>query len=46
VASDDHAAKAVACGLSMQLAMTDVNLRLAAKDGVQIEMASASTPAA
>ena len=38
IASDDHAAKAVACGLAMQLAMTDVNQRLMAKDGVQLEM--------
>ncbi|HXJ79893.1 MAG TPA: adenylate/guanylate cyclase domain-containing protein [Candidatus Methylomirabilis sp.] len=36
--SDDHAAKAVACGLAMQLAMTDVNQRLAGRDGVQLEM--------
>src|SRR5262249_2522327 len=34
----DHAAKAVACGLAMQLAMTDVNQRLAEKDAVQLEM--------
>ncbi len=38
VACDDHAAKAVACALGMQLAMTDVNRRLAAKDDVQLEM--------
>jgi adenylate cyclase len=38
VASDDHAAKAVACGLAMQLAMTDVNQRLAAQDGAPLEM--------
>src|SRR6266446_9972278 len=38
VACHDHAAKAVACGLAMQLAMTDVNQRLAAKAGVQLEM--------
>ena len=38
VTADDHAAKAVACGLAMQLAMTDVNERLAAKNGVQLEM--------
>jgi class 3 adenylate cyclase len=33
----DHAARAVACGLSMQLAMTEINQRLT-KDGVQLEM--------
>jgi adenylate cyclase len=38
VACDDHAAKAVGCGLGMQLAMADVNERLLAKDGVQLEM--------
>jgi len=38
VASSDHAAKAVACGLAMQLAMADVNSRLAEKNGVQLEM--------
>jgi adenylate cyclase len=38
IASDDHPAKAVACGLAMQLAMADVNQRLMAKDGVQLEM--------
>jgi class 3 adenylate cyclase len=38
VASHDHAAKAVACGLAMQLAMADVNGRLAAKNGIQLEM--------
>jgi adenylate cyclase len=38
VPCDDHAARAVACGLGMQLAMTDVNHRLAAKHGVQLEM--------
>src|SRR5262249_51920911 len=37
VACDDHPAKAVACGLAMQLAMTDVNQRLA-KHGVELEM--------
>src|SRR5262249_48622092 len=37
VAVHDHAARAVACGLSMQLAMTEVNQRLT-KDGVQLEM--------
>ena len=30
VACEDHADKAVACGLAMQLAMTDINQRLAA----------------
>jgi len=34
----DHAAKAVACGLAMQLAMTDVNQRLAAKGAVELQM--------
>jgi adenylate cyclase len=38
LASDDHADKAVACGLAMQLAMTDVNLRLAAKGAAELEM--------
>jgi len=38
VACHDHAAKAVACGLAMQLAMTDVNHRLAANGGIQLEM--------
>ncbi len=38
VASADHAAKAVACGLAMQLAMTDVNERLIAKGGAALEM--------
>jgi len=38
VASDDHAAKAVACALAMQLAMTDVNRRLAAKGADELEM--------
>src|SRR5262245_51754809 len=37
VACDDHAAKAVACALSMQLAMTEINQRLT-KEGVQLEM--------
>ena len=37
VASHDHAARAVACGLSMQRAMTDINQRLT-NDGVQLEM--------
>ncbi len=38
LASDEHAAKAVACGLAMQLAMTDVNQRLTAKGGTELEM--------
>src|SRR5437899_8393142 len=38
VACSDHAAKAVACGLAMQLAVADVNGRLAAKNGIQLEM--------
>ena len=38
VASEDHAAKAVACGLAMQLAMADVNQRLIAKGGAGLEM--------
>src|SRR5262249_24940935 len=38
VANDDHAARAVACGLAMQLAMADVNRRLATEHGVQLEM--------
>jgi adenylate cyclase len=38
VASEDHAAKAVACGLAMQLAMTDVNRRLAEKGAAELEM--------
>jgi len=38
VASGDHAAKAVACGLAMQLAMTDVNRRLAEKGVAELEM--------
>jgi class 3 adenylate cyclase len=38
LACDDHAAKAVACGLAMQLAMTEVNQRLAEKGDVQLEM--------
>jgi adenylate cyclase len=35
---DDHAAKAVACGLAMQLAMTEVNRRLVAKSAAPLEM--------
>jgi adenylate cyclase len=38
LACDDHAAKAVACGLAMQLAMTEVNRRLAAKGAAELEM--------
>ena len=37
MACNDHAARAVACGLGMQLAMTDINERLA-KDSVRLEM--------
>ena len=38
VASQDHADKAVACGLAMQLAMPDVNQRLTAKSASALEM--------
>lgn len=38
VACDDHAAKAVACGLAMQLAMDDVNRRLTARGAAELEM--------
>ncbi|MCX6916969.1 MAG: response regulator [Verrucomicrobia bacterium] len=38
LASDDHAAKAVACGLAMQFAMTEVNRRLASKGAAELEM--------
>jgi class 3 adenylate cyclase len=38
LACDDHAAKAVACGVAMQLAMIDVNQRLETRDRVQLEM--------
>jgi len=38
LASDDHAAKGVACGLAMQLAMTGVNERLIAKGATALEM--------
>ncbi len=38
VACDDHAAKAVACGLAMQLAMAEVNQRLTAKGAAELEM--------
>ena len=38
LACDDHAAKAVACGLAMQLAMADVNQRLASKGAAELQM--------
>jgi class 3 adenylate cyclase len=38
VACDDHAARAVACGLAMQLAMAEVNRRLAEKGADPLEM--------
>jgi class 3 adenylate cyclase len=38
LASEDHAAKAVACGLAMQLAMAEVNQRLTAKGATELEM--------
>jgi adenylate cyclase len=38
LACTDHAAKAVACGLAMQLAMADVNHRLMARDVAHLEM--------
>jgi adenylate cyclase len=38
VACEDHAAKAVACGLAMQLAMAEVNRRLAEKGASELEM--------
>jgi class 3 adenylate cyclase len=38
VAGPDHAAKAVACGLAMQLAMAEVNRRLVAKSASELEM--------
>jgi adenylate cyclase len=38
VACDDHAEKAVACGLAMQLAMTEVNRCLVAKGTAELEM--------
>jgi adenylate cyclase len=38
LACGDHAAKAVACGLSMQLAMKEVNQRLSAKGATELEM--------
>lgn len=38
VASKDHAEKATACGLAMQLAMPEVNRQLATKDAGELEM--------
>src|SRR5512138_493522 len=38
VRREDHAEKAVACGLAMQLAMKEVNERLAAKGAAEVEM--------
>src|SRR5512141_774259 len=38
LACKDHAAKAVACGLAMQLAMAEVNQRLTAKGAAALEM--------
>src|SRR5262245_26332613 len=38
LACDDHAAQAVACGLAMQLAIREVNGRLAAKGAAELEM--------
>ncbi len=38
LACEDHAAKAVACGLAMQLAMAEVNRRLASKGAAELEM--------
>jgi class 3 adenylate cyclase len=38
VALADHAGKAVACGLAMQLAMSDVNQRLVSKGASELEM--------
>src|SRR5262249_22962680 len=38
VAREEHAARAVACGLAMQLAMEDVNRRLTKEHSVQLEM--------
>ncbi|HWI57834.1 MAG TPA: adenylate/guanylate cyclase domain-containing protein, partial [Bacillota bacterium] len=37
-ACSDHAAKAVACGLAMQLAMTEVNRQLLSKGAAELEM--------
>jgi len=38
LACTDHAAKAVACGLAMQLAMSEVNQRLVARGAAALEM--------
>ncbi len=38
VACDNHAGKAVACGLAMQLAMAEVNQRLLSKGAAELEM--------
>jgi adenylate cyclase len=38
VTCEDHAGKAVACGLAMQLAMAEVNQRLVAKGASELEM--------
>ena len=38
VACEDHAAKAVACGLAMQLAIAQVNQRLIARGATELEM--------
>jgi class 3 adenylate cyclase len=38
LAREDHAARAVACALAMQLAMTEVNQRLAARGAAELEM--------
>jgi adenylate cyclase len=38
VSCEDHAAKAVACGLAMQLGMKEVNQRLVAKGAAELEM--------
>jgi class 3 adenylate cyclase len=38
VACNDHATRAVACGLAMQLAMPEVNRRLAEKGASELEM--------
>lgn len=38
VASHDHAEKATACGLAMQLAISEVNQRLAPKNAGELEM--------
>jgi class 3 adenylate cyclase len=38
IACENHAAKAVACGLAMQLAMVEVNQRLKAKGTAELEM--------